>query len=1031
MADNKTIEIVLSAIDTGLSATFKAAGKAVSSTVQNIDSDLKTIVGSGKAFDKTMRDLGSSLGDFQTKILGAAAAIGGFSLFEVAAKSAFSFNRTVEDSKIGIAALVRTFTGTDLGTSFVKAEEIQKSLQIAGLKTTATYQELLRALQEGIGPALREGFNTQQIVAFTQQMTQAASALSLPMDQLGQELRAILDGTIDRNARIANALQIKNSDIVQWKEAGTLFQNLEKRLSSFKIAGQQASETFSGALSNVKDAIQFALGTGTERTFYATTAALLKMQGAIVSVDEATMTITFNEKIKAALDDIDKRISKFISSISSDDIGNALTAIVQSGAAVIEVLSGLTGSVLSIMNTLGPLAPEIVKATLNLILFTTGWKLLSFALLEPYRLIKSLYVAFVELTGLQVVVWLNQVRNALTFTQVAALGLTGAIGGLAGAFGAWMLGYQIGTWLYNQFNIVKEAGNRIAASLTYVALSAKQMWAWLTGGDTAAIQMEINEAKQIYDGLYRDISTGTTASAEVQKKAQADVTTSVSGSLSGQKRLTDEVLRKMEERYHDYAKKIIELQGDIDRSQRDFAEKIRNVQQGGMSNIQQWKDNQAQALEYIKMAKEASAASKKAFESGDFTGAKLKYDEMLDAIQKSSSAAGQLGKEVTANDKALEASARTAKSRYEGLKAAFEERAANLEGRGLDQEYIKQKLEKYKKEVDLAKAAYDAIQAKADGANSQIIKTDAQGRAEEIRLLTEANTVKIEAMKQYQKNYADVMTSDQKKAGIDDISTKLDEFEKKWLEKWTSMREVAGSSIGGVNSSFGSDEERDSLMAKSKDFGDRWKEAYAKFVKDGSESIVELENKLQILTKDREIKVSVTEVPRGTADVPIERSSGGIIGYMRGGLLQALAAGGSVLYNILSGGHLPGFGGGDTVPLLGERGEVMLNKYAVKAGGLRAALAFNSGNWDIVIEELLKRTHSSLNDILGYTLGGAIKSLPQPVQSLSSGGMSAGISAAPIYNLTLNYSGPASQSSARDMAKMVVGELQKMHRGRS
>ena len=81
---------------------------------------------------------------------------------------------------------------------------------------------------------------------------------------------------------------------------------------------------------------------------------------------------------------------------------------------------------------------------------------------------------------------------------------------------------------------------------------------------------------------------------------------------------------------------------------------------------------------------------------------------------------------------------------------------------------------------------------------------------------------------------------------------------------------------------------------------------------------------------------------------------GGLLGMMHGGLIQALANGG-VVRNILSGGHLPGFGGGDRRLLYGEDGEVMLNKYAVQAGGLKAALAFNTGNWGVVISELMQR----------------------------------------------------------------------------
>lgn len=77
---------------------------------------------------------------------------------------------------------------------------------------------------------------------------------------------------------------------------------------------------------------------------------------------------------------------------------------------------------------------------------------------------------------------------------------------------------------------------------------------------------------------------------------------------------------------------------------------------------------------------------------------------------------------------------------------------------------------------------------------------------------------------------------------------------------------------------------------------------------------------------------------------------GGLIGaYRSGGLLssiQALATGGGVR-NILSGGRLSGYGGGDRRLLLGEDGEFMIRKEAVARYGSRFFAALNNLSLDM------------------------------------------------------------------------------------
>ena len=183
-------------------------------------------------------------------------------------------------------------------------------------------------------------------------------------------------------------------------------------------------------------------------------------------------------------------------------------------------------------------------------------------------------------------------------------------------------------------------------------------------------------------------------------------------------------------------------------------------------------------------------------------------------------------------------------------------------------------------------------------------------------------------------------------------------------------------------------QERDvSALAKAISFvGGEWK-TNADQEKEASDEATKhvLENIAKVKAAQSEVRDSWTLKNNTT------NSGQGMIG---------LARGGDPFW-----GGLRGYGGGDRRMILVEDGEHVIRKEAVARLGHGFFQRFN-------------------------LLGGL--PLPKLAGSFASGGpINQTTAAAPIYNLTLNYSGPASQSSARDMAKMVVGELQKMHRGRS
>lgn len=192
------------------------------------------------------------------------------------------FNAAMETAQLGIGSLIAAqaklvdATGQELkgrealNAALVLSSDQMQKLKIAGLETVATTQQLVVAYQQAVGVGLSVGMNLDEIREITIKITQAAQALGLPMNQLAEEVRDLLQGNINpRNTRIATALKITNEEVRKWQAAGghTLADELNKRMEAFGLAGENAAKTWSGVTSNVVEASQTMAGAMTQPLF--------------------------------------------------------------------------------------------------------------------------------------------------------------------------------------------------------------------------------------------------------------------------------------------------------------------------------------------------------------------------------------------------------------------------------------------------------------------------------------------------------------------------------------------------------------------------------------------------------------------------------------------------------------------------------------------------------------------------------------------------------------------------------------------
>ena len=176
-------------------------------------------------------------------------------------------NKTLEDAKNGIAALITA--NTTGGSAFNRfniavkmSGDILNKLRLASIKTAATFPELTDIFQNSIGDAISAGKSfgkdldsiINNTIKLDQRISNIANAIGMPMWQVNQEIRSILEGTVTADSRIAKMLGITNEEINKAKQkAGGLVEYLNQKLAAFDVLAN--TKTLSKAFARVKETI--------------------------------------------------------------------------------------------------------------------------------------------------------------------------------------------------------------------------------------------------------------------------------------------------------------------------------------------------------------------------------------------------------------------------------------------------------------------------------------------------------------------------------------------------------------------------------------------------------------------------------------------------------------------------------------------------------------------------------------------------------------------------------------------------------
>lgn len=284
-----------------LTGLIQRAGTAVSGALSSVGSSLSGLVsGAGAGAGGALAGLGGALaaiapvalamGAALAVVVGvvAAASAGFLSLaasvgvgavaLSFIAQRGLEVQRSLEQVRLGIAAIITSLAAVKVGglpvegaekfraAMAVSADQLKK-LQVDAVNTVATFEQIAPAFQTAIGPGLAAKLTLDEIRGITVKVVQAASAIGLPLNQVSQEVRAILEGTINEDARLAKVLGISNEMVKSWKAQGKLAEELNKRLAGFAAGGEEAAQTMDGLTSNLQEALNVFSAEATGRAF--------------------------------------------------------------------------------------------------------------------------------------------------------------------------------------------------------------------------------------------------------------------------------------------------------------------------------------------------------------------------------------------------------------------------------------------------------------------------------------------------------------------------------------------------------------------------------------------------------------------------------------------------------------------------------------------------------------------------------------------------------------------------------------------
>ncbi|HOK07762.1 MAG TPA: hypothetical protein PLW40_11310, partial [Syntrophales bacterium] len=535
---------------------------------------LQTVNSATRAYQQTLREANGAANEFAGTIRNLFLSFGGYAVIKNAVSAGYSFNATMEETRVGLGSLIysmrefRDKTG-DIITgqrafeaALALSTETQNRLRIAGLETAATYEQLTKAYIQAYVPALKAGFDEKMVVNFSTAIVQAASAMRVPLDMLGEEVRSILSGNMTPRTTMLQPLMeaagLTNEKIRQLNAEGKLYPAVMKALEGATVGATEASKNLSVQLSNLKDAATQALGKGMEEGFQKTKGIIKDLTDSIVTFNKETGEIKWNESLIVSLQKMDDKICSIIDGIR--DMSKAISDFTKNHPVIVDLLTGFGGLAVKIL---------AVGVAIRAIGGTVTWLASRIAAIAAYMAglfapvvasIESLFAAALASAG-----------GLATMTTAAALA-AGTMAGIGAAFIGWQLGKQIaqmeilgltiGEAMQAGYASIAKFGAYAVYTWDMIGATAKSVWGQVKEAGKilfyefiATIQESFPKMAQFF-GLTEDYRKKSDSARSAQSaiyqdflKNQAAAESKLKQELSLQESIREEIFREADARH--------------------------------------------------------------------------------------------------------------------------------------------------------------------------------------------------------------------------------------------------------------------------------------------------------------------------------------------------------------------------------------------------------------------------------------------------------------------------------------------------
>ncbi|WP_027360392.1 hypothetical protein, partial [Desulforegula conservatrix] len=392
-----------------------SAKNMASDALNQVKTGFDNLGESSKTYQRTLSEVNGTMSSAMSTAMRFAGIIAGGLTFNSAIQSAYSYNRTLEDTQIGLASLAyatmqfsdaqgRVLTGqAAFNESLQFSSQFQEKLRIAGLQTAATFEQLSNTVTQAWTPAVRAGFNPDQIISFTSATTQAATAMGINLNQMGEEIRSVLTGTMtSMNTRLMPLMQsvgLTNEKLKELAKTGELYPAVMKAFEGATLAAEKANVSLGVSFSNLQDAGQSILGIGLKPFFDQLGISARDLTSHIFTVKDGT--IIWNKSLMELASSIGKAMGEAVK-WTYDHV----SAVIKWNDEHRELLK-ISGMVVAVL----------------------GSVLLAFKSLMFISSISAL---------------LNEFTASVSIANASLFSLTTAIGAVAAAFIGWQLGRHIG-----------------------------------------------------------------------------------------------------------------------------------------------------------------------------------------------------------------------------------------------------------------------------------------------------------------------------------------------------------------------------------------------------------------------------------------------------------------------------------------------------------------------------------------------------------------------------------------------------------